>query len=793
MVGLFSGAIPKDEVPSSYPSAVCGNDPALGCSKPVDYFRMNEIHGAGAGPQAILNYAGSSGPADGYRNFGDAPGSSDIGSPGPQPPAYPGLETGNFAPYFDGLDDVVVAFSSRGPSSVTGLFKPDIAAPGTIVSRSDPGGTLSLATNAAGHVEFGVSRGGGPLREAKLTSSEPLPIGAWTQVTASLGENAMILCFDGREVGLRTYGVPDPPPDSDAQLSIGAGFDGQIDELAFSGTAFAAPDCEGLADLYLGELSSALGFPVTGNSGVEVGRNSRGGVEVGPFDDSGSAFVSLDVSSANVLQQGFNFRVDADLLPIFRTAIGTGVGGTTGLGSVSITSIGSGLGGLAASFGTLNVPTVTVTVLEAGTAVGSFTVASGPIATMPLRPLAGLGVLDGTKPWGYRMAFAGSRHPSRAWEAARYSRATRSGSPHRRSCAARWARSSTSTSGAPASPRSRSSRRQPGPLPDPVPGDVDGDGDVDQGDLGILLQNYGRSDPSPEADLDGDGTVGMDDLRQVLENFGGPAGALAGATAAPAVAPLLALQTGTPAVQVGQPVALDLVLSNLTGTVGAFALELRYDAAAFALEDVSFGSALGGLDTSLDHSIDPGAQTAVFAFDKPGVVQLYVLSLLDAAQLAPLQSGTLTLASLDFTALAPATASFDADAVDMVDGAQPPVDLAPLTQGVQVEVTCANADGDALCNAADNCPFFVNANTADTDGDGRGDPCECGDQTGDGRNDVRDLVAINLAIFNPALATPLCDANGDGACNVNDIIAANVEIFSPTSTSTCARQPVPGP
>jgi hypothetical protein len=28
---------------------------------------------------------------------------------------------------------------------------------------------------------------------------------------------------------------------------------------------------------------------------------------------------------------------------------------------------------------------------------------------------------------------------------------------------------------------------------------------------------------------------------------------------------------------------------------------------------------------------------------------------------------------------------------------------------------------------------------------------------------------------------------------VNDILAANIEIFSPTSTSTCTRQPVPGP
>ena len=102
-------------------------------------------------------------------------------------------------------------------------------------------------------------------------------------------------------------------------------------------------------------------------------------------------------------------------------------------------------------------------------------------------------------------------------------------------------------------------------------------------------------------------------------------------------------------------------------------------------------------------------------------------------------------------------------------------------------------DQDGIAPGSDNCPFFANPPQADTDLDGRGDACECGDQSGDGLNTVADLVAINLAIFDPRLATPLCDANGDRACNVADIVAANIEIFSPTSTSTCAAQPVPGP
>jgi YD repeat-containing protein len=104
-----------------------------------------------------------------------------------------------------------------------------------------------------------------------------------------------------------------------------------------------------------------------------------------------------------------------------------------------------------------------------------------------------------------------------------------------------------------------------------------------------------------------------------------------------------------------------------------------------------------------------------------------------------------------------------------------------------------DSDGDRVGDDADNCPFHAADDQTDTDGDGRGDACECGDQNGDGRNTVADLVAINLAIFNPARVTPLCDGNNDGACNVGDIVAANLEIFSPTNTSTCARQPVPGP
>jgi hypothetical protein len=118
----------------------------------------------------------------------------------------------------------------------------------------------------------------------------------------------------------------------------------------------------------------------------------------------------------------------------------------------------------------------------------------------------------------------------------------------------------------------------------------------------------------------------------------------------------------------------------------------------------------------------------------------------------------------------------DVPGQDLVVSALPPLD----------------ADGDGFVNRLDNCPFFAQQSLLDSDGDGRGDECECGDQNGDGHNSVEDLVAIHLALFAPGLATPLCDGNGDGRCDVADLVAANRELFSP-KTSTCGRQPIPGP
>jgi hypothetical protein len=91
----------------------------------------------------------------------------------------------------------------------------------------------------------------------------------------------------------------------------------------------------------------------------------------------------------------------------------------------------------------------------------------------------------------------------------------------------------------------------------------------------------------------------------------------------------------------------------------------------------------------------------------------------------------------------------------------------------------------------DVCITYVQRSDADSNGDGHGNRCSCGDQNSDGAVNVSDIVDINLAIFNPALATLLCDTQNDSLCNVSDIVNANIEIFSPGTTATCVYNLLP--
>jgi hypothetical protein len=130
------------------------------------------------------------------------------------------------------------------------------------------------------------------------------------------------------------------------------------------------------------------------------------------------------------------------------------------------------------------------------------------------------------------------------------------------------------------------------------------------------------------------------------------------------------------------------------------------------------------------------------------------------------------------------------------------LDLDAIDTPATLASVCALGQGpdpdcDGLQGGADNCPDWAQSSAVDTDGDGRGNECECTDVNGDGENTVSDLIGINNCIFAPDPKPPacidFCDGNNDLQCNVSDLIAANVELFSPTSTTTCARHPTPGP
>ncbi len=100
-----------------------------------------------------------------------------------------------------------------------------------------------------------------------------------------------------------------------------------------------------------------------------------------------------------------------------------------------------------------------------------------------------------------------------------------------------------------------------------------------------------------------------------------------------------------------------------------------------------------------------------------------------------------------------------------------------------------DTDLDGQCGDVDNCPIVVNPRQEDTDASGIGNHCECGDQSGDGRVNVADILAINEVIFERQAASALCDTNDDGLCNVADILGVNAKIFG--ADAYCARYPGP--
>jgi hypothetical protein len=80
----------------------------------------------------------------------------------------------------------------------------------------------------------------------------------------------------------------------------------------------------------------------------------------------------------------------------------------------------------------------------------------------------------------------------------------------------------------------------------------------------------------------------------------------------------------------------------------------------------------------------------------------------------------------------------------------------------------ADSDGDLVLDADDNCLCRPNPSQHDTDADGRGDACECGDASNDGRVNTTDARLIQRCATGQIPCSGLCDTTGEGTCDTTD-------------------------
>lgn len=101
----------------------------------------------------------------------------------------------------------------------------------------------------------------------------------------------------------------------------------------------------------------------------------------------------------------------------------------------------------------------------------------------------------------------------------------------------------------------------------------------------------------------------------------------------------------------GNPVSVDVRVTDLGGNqLGGFDIDVAYNPALLTPTNVTFGPFLG----------DPALFEAFtdFSFATPGVVDFSELSLLSAAELSALQTGSFSIATLSFDAIGSGAASF---------------------------------------------------------------------------------------------------------------------------------------
>jgi hypothetical protein len=117
--------------------------------------------------------------------------------------------------------------------------------------------------------------------------------------------------------------------------------------------------------------------------------------------------------------------------------------------------------------------------------------------------------------------------------------------------------------------------------------------------------------------------------------------------------------------------------------------------------------------------------------------------------------------------------------------------------GVLDDGDASGSAGDYLCAAPqrlgcdDNCPFVANPDQQ-ADATRIGSACRCGDVSGDGRLSVADFNTCPMDASRPRCAD-FCDANGDRICDVRDLVALRMAIFGQwVPICDLYPQPLPG-
>jgi hypothetical protein len=106
----------------------------------------------------------------------------------------------------------------------------------------------------------------------------------------------------------------------------------------------------------------------------------------------------------------------------------------------------------------------------------------------------------------------------------------------------------------------------------------------------------------------------------------------------------------------------------------------------------------------------------------------------------------------------------------------------------EIFFAAGDPDGDSIGDPNDNCDYLANVDQTDLGGNEVGDACDCGDQTGDGRVDARDVTGMQLCLAGLQACASLCDADQDLVCASAD--PAAVERFlSGAGRLRCAENP----